>query len=286
MQVAKILRPSFIYNYLKLIRAINLFMVGLTQYVTALFLLSRNGDWSEILRDTNFFLMVSATVMITSAGYLINDYYDIKIDFVNKPDRVVVGKELRRRWVILGHTALNITAIAIGFYISIPIGIIMFGAAFMLWLYSNQLKRLAFIGNFVVAILTGTTLILVAEYFHERAYIIACYAIFAAYITLVREIIKDTEDMKGDARFGCKTIPIVMGVAKTKWVIYAIMVAFEITVVILLWNMSVVLPVILGITLLLLGYGVQRADTMKQFHNLSTYCKIIMLLGVLSMIWI
>ena len=286
MQVAKILRPSFIYNYLKLIRAINLFMVGLTQYVTALFLLSRNGDWSEILRDTNFFLMVSATVMITSAGYLINDYYDIKIDFVNKPDRVVVGKELRRRWVILGHTALNITAIAIGFYISIPIGIIMFGAAFMLWLYSNQLKRLAFVGNFVVAILTGTTLILVAEYFHERAYIIACYAIFAAYITLVREIIKDTEDMKGDARFGCKTIPIVMGVAKTKWVIYTIMVAFEITVVILLWNMSVVLPVILGITLLLLGFGVQRADTVKQFHNLSTYCKIIMLLGVLSMIWI
>tara|TARA_Y100000813_G_scaffold186394_1_gene158954 strand:+ start:84 stop:944 length:861 start_codon:yes stop_codon:yes gene_type:complete len=286
MQVAKILRPSFIYNYLKLIRAINLFMVGLTQYVTALFLLSTNGDWSEILNDVNFFLMVSATVMITSAGYLINDYYDIKIDFVNKPDRVVVGKELRRRWVILGHTALNITAIAIGFYISIPIGIIMFGAAFMLWLYSNQLKRLAFIGNFVVAILTGTTLILVAEYFHERAYIIACYAIFAAYITLVREIIKDTEDMKGDARFGCKTIPIVMGVAKTKWVIYAIMVAFEITVVILLWNMSVLLPVILGITLLLLGFGVQRADTVKQFHNLSTYCKIIMLLGVLSMIWI
>ncbi|PWL30901.1 geranylgeranylglycerol-phosphate geranylgeranyltransferase [uncultured Roseivirga sp.] len=286
MQVAKILRPSFIYNYLKLIRAINLFMVGLTQYVTALFLLSTNGDWSEILRDKNFFLMVSATVMITSAGYLINDYYDIKIDFVNKPDRVVVGKELRRRWVILGHTALNIAAIAIGFYISIPIGIIMFGAAFMLWLYSNQLKRLAFIGNFVVAILTGTTLILVAEYFHERAYIIACYAIFAAYITLIREIIKDTEDMKGDARFGCKTIPIVMGVAKTKWVIYAIMVAFEITVVILLWNMSVVLPVILGITLLLLGFGVQRADTVKQFHNLSTYCKIIMLLGVLSMIWI
>ena len=261
-------------------------MVGLTQYVTALFLLSTRGEWNEILGDFNFFLMVSATVMITSAGYLINDYYDIKIDFVNKPDRVVVGKELRRRWVIFGHSALNIVAIAIGFYISIPIGIIMFGAAFMLWLYSNQLKRLAFIGNFVVAILTGTTLILVAEYFHERAYIIACYAIFAAYITLVREIIKDTEDMKGDARFGCKTIPIVLGVAKTKQIIYGIMIAFEITVIILLWNMSIILPAILGFTLLLLGFGVQRADTVRQFHNLSTYCKIIMLLGVLSMIWI
>ena len=286
MRLAKLFRPSFIYNYLKLIRGINLFLVALTQYLTALFLLSHKGEWSDILTDINFFLMVSATVMITSAGYLINDYYDIKIDFVNKPDRVVVGKELRRRWVIFGHTVLNVSSIAIGFYISKEIGFIMFGAAFMLWLYSNQLKRLPFIGNFVVAILTGTTLILVAEYFQQRAYIIACYAIFSAFITLVREIIKDTEDMKGDAKFGCKTIPIVLGVAKTKWIIYAIMIAFEITVIILLWNLSVILPIILAITLLLLGLGVHRADTVRQFHNLSTYCKIIMLLGVLSMIWI
>lgn len=286
MRVAKIFRPSFIYNYLKLIRGINLFIVALTQYLTALFLLTDRGGWSEIFRDLNFFLMVSATVMITSAGYLINDYYDIKIDFVNKPERVVVGKALRRRWVIFGHSALNITAIAIGFFISIQIGIIMFGAAFMLWLYSNQLKRLPFIGNFVVAVLTGTTLILVAEYFHQRAYIIACYAIFSAFITLIREIIKDTEDMKGDARYGCKTIPIVLGVARTKQIIYAVMIAFEITVIWLLWDLSYILPVILAITLLLLGLGVQRADTIKDFHNLSTYCKVIMLLGVLSMIWI
>ena len=286
MQVAKLFKPSFIYNYLKLIRGVNLFIVALTQYLTALFLLSNRGDRYSIFSDFQFFLLVSATVMITSAGYLINDYYDVKIDFVNKPDRVVVGKQLKRRWVIFGHTVLNLTSIAFGFYISNTVGIIMFGSAFMLWLYSNQLKRLPFIGNFVVAVLTGTTLILVAEYFQQRAFIIACYAIFAAYITLIREIIKDTEDMKGDARFGCKTIPIVLGIAKTKWVIYAIMIAFEITVIILLWNLSWILPLILAITLLLLAMGVHKADTIKQFHRLSTYCKIIMLLGVLSMIWI
>lgn len=286
MQVAKLFRPSFIYNYLKLIRGINLFIVALTQYLTAVFLLSNRGEWFSIFSDFNFFLLVSATVMITSAGYLINDYYDIKIDFINKPERVVVGRQLRRRWVIFGHTTLNLAAIAIGFYINVPIGLIMFGSAFLLWLYSNQLKRLPFIGNFVVAVLTGTTLILVAEYFQQKAFIIACYAIFAAYITLIREIIKDTEDMKGDARFGCKTIPIVLGVAKTKWVIYAVMLAFEITVIILLWNLSWMLPLILAITLLLLAFGIHRADTIKEFKTLSTYCKVIMLLGVLSMIWI
>ena len=77
-------------------------------------------------------LLVSSTVMITGAGYLINDYYDVKIDLVNKPKRVVVGKDLKRRWVIVGHTFLNLSAIAIGFKLSITIGLINFAAAFLL----------------------------------------------------------------------------------------------------------------------------------------------------------
>lgn len=230
--------------------------------------------------------MVSATVMITAAGYLINDYYDVKIDFVNKPDRVVVGKKLKRRWVLAGHTVLNFTAIGIGFYLSIPIGATIFGAAFLLWLYSNQLKRLPLVGNLSIALLTGMTLVLVAEYFQERTYIIACYAVFAAFITLIREIIKDVEDRKGDERFGCRTIPIVYGVAKTKVILFVIMGIFCTTVFVLLFNISFLLPFALLLTLVLLGYGIAKADTVKAFHQLSTYCKIVMLLGVLSMIWI
>lgn len=286
MQISTLFKPSFVYSYLKLIRGVNLFLVALTQYLTAIFLIGNRDSWAQILSDKGFFLMVSATVMITSAGYLINDYYDVKIDFVNKPKRVVVGKKLSRRWVIAGHTALNLTAIALGFFLAIDIGFIMFGAAFLLWLYSNQLKRLPFVGNLSVALLTGTTLILVAEYFNERAYIIACYAIFSAFITLIREIIKDMEDMKGDARFGCKTIPIVLGVARTKWILYAISLVFIVTVFILIQDISLVVPSILLITLILLNIGIAKADTIKAYKSLSTYCKIIMLLGVLSMIWI
>jgi 4-hydroxybenzoate polyprenyltransferase len=122
-----------------MIRGINLLIVGLTQYFTAIFLL-RNGDSLEIFKDFNFFLLVSSTVIITSAGYLINDYYDIKIDFVNKPDRVIVGKTLKRRWIIITHTFLNLLGIAIGFWLSTTIGIINFSAAFLLWLYSRVLR--------------------------------------------------------------------------------------------------------------------------------------------------
>lgn len=286
MQVATLFKPSFIIGYLKFIRGINLFMVTLTQYLTAIFLVGKWETWTEVLLDKGFFLMVSATVMITAAGYLINDYYDVKIDFVNKPERVVVGKKLKRRWVLAGHTLLNFSAIGLGFYISIPIGLTMFGSAFLLWLYSNQLKRLPLVGNASIAILTGLTLVLVAEYFQERAYIIACYAVFAAFITLIREIIKDVEDRKGDERFGCKTIPILFGVARTKIFLYVIMLIFMITVFILLHQISWVLPLVLLLTLLILSYGIARADTVRAFHQLSTYCKVIMLLGVLSMIWI
>ncbi len=286
MSVTTIFKPSFIFNYLKLVRGINLFIVALTQYLTAIFLIASRGSWTEVLLDKGFFLMVSATVMITAAGYLINDYYDVKIDFVNKPDRVVVGKKLKRRWVLAGHTVLNFTAIGIGFYLSIPIGATIFGAAFLLWLYSNQLKRLPLVGNLSIALLTGMTLVLVAEYFQERTYIIACYAVFAAFITLIREIIKDVEDRKGDERFGCRTIPIVYGVAKTKVILFVIMGIFCTTVFVLLFNISFLLPFALLLTLVLLGYGIAKADTVKAFHQLSTYCKIVMLLGVLSMIWI
>lgn len=286
MQSNSLPKSSLVFNYLKLIRGFNLFLVALTQYLTAIFLIAGPENWYAVLTDKGFFLLVSSTVMITGAGYLINDYYDVKIDLINKPQRVIVGKNLKRRWVIAAHTALNLGSVAIGFSLSISIGIINFVASFLLWLYSNQLKRLPFIGNFAVAILTGTTLILVSEYFGDKKYLIACYAVFAAFITLIREIIKDMEDMKGDERFGCKTIPIVFGIKKTKTIIYAIAAAFLITVFLMISHISMILPIGLFVALIFLIFGLAKADTVKAFNRLSTLSKIIMLLGVISMIWI
>lgn len=286
MQIASLAKPSYVFNYLKMIRALNLLMVGLTQYLTAIFLLGGGNSWQEIIKDKGFFLMVSATVIITSAGYLINDYYDIKIDYVNKPDRVQIGRLLKRRWVIAGHTTLNLLGIAIGFYISPVIGIINFFAAFFLWLYSNLLKRLPFVGNLVIAMLTGLTLFLVGEYFGEKEYLVFTYAVFAGFITLIREIIKDMEDLKGDERFGCKTLPIIWGIANTKKFIYLIILVFGITVMLMIGSISVLLPIALTVTLIFLIFGLAKADTVREYHRLSTFCKVIMLLGVISMIWI
>ena len=286
MKTASVTSPAFYYNYLKMIRVVNLVIIAVTQYLTAIFLATPGDNLWRVISDKGFFLLVLSTVFIASAGYIINDYYDVKIDFVNKPKRVVVGKTLSRRWVIVGQLVLNLLAISIGFYLSTTIGIINLIAAFSLWIYSNQLKRLPFIGNLIIGGLTGLTVLVVAQYFSERAYLILCYAVFAGFITLVREIIKDMEDLKGDERFGCKTLPIVLGIPNTKKFIYLILALFIITVFLMIWPLSQILPFTLLGILIMLIFMINRADTVKSYGRLSTICKIIMLLGVSSMIYI
>lgn len=285
MRISTMVSDFSVFKYLKMIRGMNLAIVALTQYFTAIFLLREGLTW-QLLSDEKFFLLVLSTVIITSAGYLINDYYDVKIDYVNRPQRVIVGKTLKRRWIIIAHTVLNFTGIGIGFYISPVIGVINFIAAFLLWLYSNQLKRLPFIGNFTIAILTGATLFLVGQYFQEREYLVLCYAIFAGFITLIREIIKDMEDLKGDERFGCKTLPIVFGIAKTKKIIYGIILAFCIAVFLLMSSVNIVFPITLSVIMIFLIFELLKADKIKDYGRLSTLCKVIMLIGVISMVWI
>jgi len=286
MKTASVTSPAFYYNYLKMIRVANLVIIAVTQYLTAIFLASPGDNLRSVVLDKGFFLLVLSTVFIAGAGYIINDYYDVKIDFVNKPKRVVVGKTLSRRWVVIGHLVLNIAAIGIGFYLSTTIGIINLIAAFSLWIYSNQLKRLPFIGNLIIGGLTGLTVLVVGQYFSERAYLILCYAVFAGFITLVREIIKDMEDLKGDERFGCKTLPIVWGIPNTKKFIYLILVLFVTTVFLMIWPLSQFLPLTLLGILIMLIFAIHRADTVKAYGRLSTICKIIMLLGVSSMIYL
>lgn len=274
--------PGFFVAMFRLTRFWNLLIVALTQYATAGFLVS-----FETLTDWRLLVLVSSTVMIAAAGYIINDYYDVKIDLVNKPDRVVVGKWIPRRFAILFHSFLSITGTALGFLISWPIGLINFFSAFLLWVYSNQLKRLPFVGNFSIALLTGCTLLVVEALYHSGNILIWIYALFAFFITLAREIIKDMEDLKGDNTFGCRTLPIIWGIRKTKQLVYLLLILF-VSVVIYLdvhfgaLPLTYFLPALFA-PLLVLTFRLIRADTVRDFYWLSRWCKLIMLLGVVSM---
>jgi len=278
-------QPFTLHALLRLTRFWNLVIIGLSQYMAAIFLIN-----PELFIDGKLFVLASSTAIIAAAGYIINDYYDIKIDLINKPNRVVIGKNITRRYALFFHSILSFIGVALGFVLSWKLGVINFLSAFLLWVYSNNLKRQPFIGNFVVAWLTSISILLVNILYDVSNSLVIIYALFAFFMTLIREIVKDIEDLKGDNTFGCRTLPIVWGIRKTKVILY-ILLGLLASSVILLNAIYSQLPLSYFLIFLFMPLGLLllrliRADTRKDFYWLSQACKIIMLLGVISMVFI
>jgi 4-hydroxybenzoate polyprenyltransferase len=290
----KITYLQTLQGFIRLIRWQNLAIIVFTQYFTRFFLI-RDKPLSfshllEIILDKNIFLISLSTVLIAASGYIINDYYDIKIDLVNKPDRVVIGRYIKRRWALAINQVFNGLGILLGLFISKKVALVNLSAVFCLWLYANQLKRLAFWGNLMVAILTGFSLLILAVYYpgHQRQ--VWVYAIFSFFITLIREIIKDMEDVKGDEKHGCRTLPIIWGIARTKLLVYVLIASFITTLFILatqLPNQRIAyIFLIMMLPVGFLTYKLVYADKPKDFAFLSDACKVIMLIGVLTMMFV
>jgi 4-hydroxybenzoate polyprenyltransferase len=276
--------------FLRLIRFPNLLIVAVSQYLTALFLIGPPSQWLSYLLDIKLFLISISTILIASAGYIINDYYDVKIDTINKPDRIVVGKFMSRRTAMKLHSVLNLLGIGFGFCVNWKVGSICLIISFLLWLYSVSFKKLPLIGNLVVAILTAASLLLLLFYYNKNTILIIAYAQFAFYISLIREIIKDMEDMKGDTAFGCRTLPILFGLRKTKSILFILILCFVISLIVL--GNSISLPILIYfipfifLPLLWLSIKLLRADSIKDFRHLSLICKGIMVTGISSMLFI
>ncbi len=210
---------AFTVGFLRLIRVQNLLIVVLTQLLARLYIIGPRPDNLHLLVDRRFWLLTLSTVCIAAAGYIINDYFDVKIDLINKPDRVIIGRYLKRRIAMGVHQVLNVAGCLIGLYLSKWVFLADVLAVTLLWFYSAQFKRQPLIGNVVISLLTALSLIVLAIYYRQNADMLLIYALFSFGISLIREIIKDMQDIRGDARFGCRTIPIIWGLRRTKYLL-------------------------------------------------------------------
>lgn len=277
--------------FLTLIRFPNLILIVLSQALAQACLLSAGISWSKVI-EPGFITLTLATVLIAAAGYIINDYYDIKIDAINKPQRVLVGKAIRRRPAMGAHLLLSFIGVALGFLLSIPVGLINLGAVLLLWGYSDRLKRMTLIGNVVISLLSASMLLVVAVYADTLNKTTLGYSLFALLISLIREIIKDVEDMKGDASFDCRTLPIVVGMRNTKLVLYPLLAIFIGLLLAAIWHPSTPMPFNIYMLLFVLIPSIwmiiklARADRRKDFTYLSNLNKLIMLTGILSMLFV
>lgn len=303
--------------FLKLVRFPNLVYIFLTQYLLQYAVLApvfSHYGLRPALGPGRFFLLSLSTVLIAAAGYIINDYFDINIDQVNKPERVIIDRVISRRWAILWHTLFNVIGVLLGFGIAWSIGYPVLGftqlvTSGLLWFYSTSYKRQMLIGNIVISVLTALTVMVVGFYepklyrevniLDARAdyrilWLLLSYAIFAFFISMVREIVKDLEDIKGDEWLGCRTMPIVYGVNASKdvasvlgWLLIALIVIGEVVSYRLGWYWLIIY--LLAAVQLPLVYVIRKLAAAREpaeFHQVSSFVKAIMLTGILSMLFI
>lgn len=226
--------------YLKLVRWPNLVIIAITMYLIRWFILYPFlKPWFDgggfLISEGIFAVIVFCTMLVAAGGNIINDYFDIRIDRINKPQRIIVGKYVRRRSAMAMHFVMHGTALLLIAYLSWVIGewlllVLFFTAVGMLWFYSTTFKHMVFLGNMVIGFLASLVPFIAGffewkKWFVKMGYTqelavllfyISGYVLFAFLLTMAREITKDVSDMKGDKQYGSKTIPIVWGVVVAK----------------------------------------------------------------------
>ncbi len=306
--------------FFKLIRWPNLVFIALAQYLfyyCIQYKIYTSASVYPMLNNIYLSLLCFSSICIAAAGYIINDYFDVNIDIINKPHKLIIGKFIKPRWAMVWHWILSLTGIAIGFYIDYKtptslIGLSNIICVLLLFGYSVSLKRKLLSGNIVISLLTAWTILVIpfAEWnalfnntqlrqiyidvdFKKLYRIGFLYTGFSFIISLIREAIKDMEDVEGDRQYGCKTMPIVWGLRTTKvftavWIIVLIgvLAIVQLYTAQLGWWASVSYCILL--IMLPLGIALKKlltAQTAKTFHALSSLIKLIMLAGIVSMIF-
>jgi 4-hydroxybenzoate polyprenyltransferase len=327
-----------IYQFFRLIRFANILVMVLTMFAfyALLFHYSANRQ-SELfsltggnflaeqllidqigLKDFYFILLIASLVLVAGAGNIINDYFDVKADRVNKPGRLIIGKYVKRRWAIIFNWSFSGIGLLIAIYLSYTlnnwlIALLSFIAINLLYFYSAIFKRKFLIGNILVALLTAIVPIYVLifgafsnfpesaplshideGFFESHIFLVLMYCFFAFVLNLIREIIKDMADVEGDLLLASKTLPIRIGIGKTKVIVGILYMVAIIPILVYVINLPVyidrsnnalIFTYLLWMVLLFLVFSFLALLFRKEkkvYQLASNLIKFAMLFGVLS----
>ena len=312
-------------DIMRLVRWSNLLFLGalvwLMEKWVAVPILNRAG-YGEQLPGSVLWLLIVAVVLIAAGGYVVNDYFDVKIDRINRPDDVIVTRTISKPAAMRLSLILSGIGAACGIaaaYLlrNTTIGIIMIIVPGLLWFYSSSYKRLLIIGNVTIALLAATVPLLVAFanvaqlkiLFHnflssmpyspvQTIYTwIGGFALFAFLLTWIREIIKDMQDQMGDRELECHTMPVVWGEKWTKVFVTGLIIAtiavighlwYHVLPFPTVWNSLSTRYIVLGILIPLLSaiWLLWSAKIPSDYKTCQQVIKFTMLIGMLYSICI
>lgn len=200
-----------ILSFLSVIRGYNILVLVIAQYLTSLFILAPDLPMRKVLFDANLFFIVLATASVAASGYIINNFYDSEKDLINRPQKSMLDRFVSQRTKLSVYFILNLAVIFFASYISFRAVVFFSIYIFVIWFYSHRLKKVLFLNNLLASVITITPFFAVFLYYKNFDTVILVHAAFLYLIILMREMVKDLENMKGDLAQGYKTIPIEYG---------------------------------------------------------------------------
>jgi len=208
-----------IFSLFSVVRGYNIPVIALAQYLSAIFILDKERRALDVLLDGNLFLIVLASSLTIASGYIINNFYDAQKDLINRPKKSMLDRLVSQGTKLQVYFALNFIVVLLAFMVSWRAAVFFSVYIFLIWFYSHKLKKYPVIGNLTAALLAVLPFFGILMYFKNFYEVIFAHATFLYLLILIRELIKDLENLQGDIVANYRTIPVMFGEKTAKTII-------------------------------------------------------------------
>lgn len=272
------------------IRGYNIPIIVIAQYLSAIFILAPEKRALSIILDFDLFIIVFASSLTIASGYIINNFYDRKKDLINRPNKSMLDRLVSQKTKLQVYFTLNFMVVFLAIFVSWRAFVYFSVYIFLIWYYSHRIKKYPIIGNLTAAFLAILPFFAIFLYYKNFYEVIFGHATFLFLLLLIREMIKDLENIKGDLANDYKTIPIIYGETVSKKIITALTITTIIPVYVLIEIFDVgYMDMYFYFCLIILIFFMLRlwkSDTKEQFLLLHNVLKFLIVAGVFSIILI
>lgn len=277
-------------SLLSVVRGYNIAIIVLAQYLAAIFIFSPEQTLSNVIFNLDLYFLVLATMCVIASGYIINNFYDSKKDLINKPIKSKIDSIVSQKIKLKIYFFLNFIGVVFGFLVSWRAALFFAIYIFLIWLYSHKLKKYPLMGLFSASILSILPFFAIFIYYKNFSTIIFTYAAFLFFVLMIRELLKDLENIKGDIVQNYQTIPVTYGEHFTK-ILITLLIFLTMNPVYFLWEypeigMMKYYFYFVGVVFFLFLIYLWKASTKKDYVILHNTIKLIILIGVLSIMLI
>lgn len=275
-----------LFSLFSVVRGYNILIIVIAQYLASKYIMAPKKGFTQIILDRNLLALILASAVAIAAGYIINNFYDAEKDLINRPKKSMLDRLVSQRTKIATYFTLNFISVIIASYVSFNAVLFFSAYIFGIWFYSHKMKKIPFVGNLTSAMLAITPFFAIFIYYNNLSSVIFVHAAFLFLLILIREFIKDLENIKGDLAQDYKTIPIIYGekISKGFITIFTVIAVLVIAFLISQYDTGYMRFYFYGSAVLLVFSIIilYRAESKPQYLLLHNILKFIIVAGVFS----